>query len=76
MGVCCAQNNCVGNAKQPDDNFEEILENKLREDAYKQTNQIIPNTNDQENYIENSKLVQSFNPKINVKYFVNIGSNN
>lgn len=68
MGICCAQDN-QGGAKKATEAYEDIL-NKGRVNAKERATEPIEfnsHNKDYETYFEQSKLLLSSNPKINVK---------
>jgi hypothetical protein len=68
MGICCAQNNLESDKKLLSEVLEEVIQksNCSRQDNPKQTQELTSVINDQEIYLDNSKLLLSSNPKITV----------
>jgi hypothetical protein len=69
MGICCAQNNNLSAKKQPEEVFEDVLQKsaKLTQDKNSKPIELTNRNRDNEIYNERSKLLLSYNSKINVR---------
>jgi len=70
MGICCAQKNFEADKNPLNEVFGEVIQksNRSSHENPKQAQEITNIINEQEIYIENSKLLLSTNPKINVMW--------
>lgn len=69
MGICCAQNSFVSDKKPISEIFEEVIQksNRSKTGNPRVTQEVTSVINEHEIYLENSKILLSSNPKINVR---------